>query len=215
MRRLLPLLLLLLAFSEPAAAQWSLGPQVGGLGVGGSITKKTLFGFLSVSEEFSFAPVGTTNLTLRGVEYVLEPKVSGSLLFLNLHPFRGSFALGAGFLVGGYSADAATPDAVRAYVLGDQTYLVEDYGALTGTMKLKGPVPAFMMGWRGSGFNFGVGVALTEPDVELSAAGALATDPAFLADMEKERQQLLNALQVEFLGLRGIPLVRLGWELGL
>jgi len=179
------------------------------------VTQKTLLGFFSVSGEFSFAPVGTTNLTLKGVQYQFEPKVSGSLVMLNLHPFRSNFALGAGFLIGGYSSTVITPEQVRAYVLSDQTYLVDEFGPLSGIMELKGPVPAFMIGWRGSGFNFGVGVALTEPVVELSGSGPRATEAAFMLDLEAERQELLNLLQVEFLGVRGIPLVRLGWELGL
>lgn len=199
----------------PAAGQWSFGPQIGGLGVGGSVTRTTFFRFLSVSGEFGFAPVGATDVTVEGVSYTLEPTVTGGLAMVNLHPFRGSFSLGAGYLLGGYQADAMTPVEDGAYALNGRTYTTDQYGDLTGRFEITGPVPAFMMGWRGGGFNFGVGVALTEPFVSLSADGPQSGEPQFQADLAYERADLEQALQLEFLGLQGVPLVRLGWELGL
>jgi hypothetical protein len=215
MRRLLTLIAFLAVVASPAAAQWSLGPQVGGLGVGGSVTRTTLLGFVSFSGEYSFAPVGATVVNLEGVEYRLEPAVAGGTAFVNLHPFGSSFSLGAGYLFGGYQADAGLPADAGAYVLGGDTYTVDAYGPLTGLFELKGPVPAFMIGWRGAGFNFGLGIALTEAAVSLAASGPLSSEPAFVAALERERLDLQNALQIELFGLSGIPLIRLGWELGL
>ena len=211
-RRLL-LLAALCAAALPASAQWSFGPQVGGFGVGGSVTRSILLGFGSLSGEIGFAPVGTTSVDFEGVSYTLEPSVTGGLAMLNLHPFRSSFSLGAGYLLGGYQADAVSSGA--AYVLDGMTYTTEQYGALEGSMELAGPVPAFMLGWRGAGFNFGVGVALTEPAVELSANGPRSDEAAFQAALAAERMDLEAALQVELFGVQGVPLVRLGWELGL
>ncbi|NNE70774.1 MAG: hypothetical protein HKN29_10490 [Rhodothermales bacterium] len=213
--RFLVLSALFAAAAIPASAQWSFGPQVGGMGVGGSVTRSTLFGFASMSGEYTFAPVGTTNATLEGVRYTLEPTVSGGLAMVNLHPFRSSFSLGAGYLFGGYQADAMTPEDEGAYVLNGNTYTSDQYGDLSGRFEIKGPTLAFMAGWRGSGFNFGVGVALTEPLVTLEANGARSSEPEFQAALDMERMDLENALQFDFLGLQGIPLVRLGWELGL
>ena len=217
MRSLFPLVLIVAAMFAvtPAAAQWSFGPQISGLGVGGSVTRKTFFRFVSVSAEFGLAPVGTTTVTFEGVEYMLEPTVAGGLVMANLHPFRSNFSVGAGYLLGGYSSNAMTPEGAGAYVLNGQTYLVEDYGALQGTMELTGPVPAFMVGWRGSGFNFGLGVALTDPAVSLDAAGPMSGSVNYRADLAQERLDLENALQVGIFGLKGIPMIRLGWELGL
>ena len=200
---------------SPVSAQWSVGPQVGGMGVGGSLTRTTVFGFVSLSGEYTFAPVGTTNATLEGVRYTLEPSVSGGLAMINLHPFRSGFSLGAGYLIGGYQADAMTPVDEGAYVLDGKTYTTDQYGTLSGRMEIRGPSRAFMMGWRGSGFNFGVGVALTEPAVSLSADGASSSEPEFQAALALERADLENALQLDLFGLQGIPLIRLGWELGL
>ncbi|MBO6576241.1 MAG: hypothetical protein JJ896_08645 [Rhodothermales bacterium] len=214
MRRLLFLLILSLC-ALPVAAQWSFGPQIGGLGVGGSVTKKTFFRFLSVSGEFGFAPVGTTNVDFEGNRYTLEPTVSGGLAMASLHPFRSNFALSAGYLIGGYEALAATPEDEGAYVIDGMTYTADQYGKLSGRFELSGPVPALMVGWRGAGFNFGVGVALTEPLVELSADGPRASEAEFQAALERERVDLEEALQLELFGLQGVPLIRLGWELGL
>ncbi|MFT5142423.1 MAG: hypothetical protein ACI80V_000063 [Rhodothermales bacterium] len=215
MRPLLLVLALLVVSALPVAAQWSLGPQVGGLGVGGSVTRTTLLGFVSFSGEYSFAPVGATVVNLEGVEYRLEPTVSGGAAFINLHPLRGNFSVGAGYLFGGYQADAGLPADAGAYVLDGMTYTVDAYGALTGVFELKGPVPAFMIGWRGAGFNFGLGIALTEAAVSLAASGPQSGEPGFVAGLERERLDLVNALNIELLGLSGIPLVRLGWELSL
>jgi hypothetical protein len=201
--------------ASPAAGQWSVGPQVGGMGVGGSVTRTTLLGFASLSVEYTFAPVGTTNLSLEGIRYTLEPSVSGGLAMVNLHPFRSGFSVGAGYLIGGYQADAMTPSDEGAYVLDGKTYTTDQYGTLSGRMELKGPVPAVMVGWRGAGFNFGVGVALTEPLVDLTANGSRASEPEFQAALEQERMDLQSTLQVDILGLQGIPLIRLGWELGI
>lgn len=216
MSKYLVISLVCLALGAPAAqAQWSFGPQVGGLGVGGSVTKTMFFRFLSVSGEYMFAPVGTTNATLEGVRYTLEPSVSGGFAMVNLHPFRSSFSLGAGYLIGGYQADAMTPADEGAYVLDGNTYTTDQYGDLVGRFEIKGPQIALMAGWRGSGFNFGIGVALTEPVVSLEATGPRSSEPAFQSALAQERLDLEQALQFDLFGLHGIPMVRLGWELGL
>ncbi len=215
MRQILLLVVLLMTLAHPAAAQWSVGPQVGGLGVGGSVTRTAFFGYLSLSGEIGLAPVGTTNATIKGVQYALEPTVIGGLLMANLHPFQSSFSVGAGYLLGGYQAAARTPETEGAYALDGTTYTVDQYGPLTGSMELKGPVPAFLIGWRGTGFNFGIGVALTEPFVSLSADGARSGEAGFQSALAAERAEVEEALQLDLFGFRGIPLIRLGWELGL
>jgi hypothetical protein len=184
------------------------------MGVGGSVTRKLVVGFFSASGEIGFAPVGTTNVSLEGVRYTLEPTVTGGLAMLNLHPFRSGFSVGAGYMFGGYTADARTPDDEGAYALDGNTYTVDQYGTLSGRFELRGPVPALMIGWRGSGFNFGVGVSLIEPAVSLSADGTRSMEPDFQAALERERLELEDALQLQLFGFKGIPLVRLGWELG-
>ena len=65
-------------------------------------------------------------------------------------------------------------------------------------------------GWRGNGFNVGAGVAfIGATEVSLEATGRLNNDPQFLADLEREREQLENDLDFP-----AVPFFRLGWQIG-
>ncbi len=203
--------LTLFTMTPSATAQrlFSLGPQVGGMGVGAAAMVK-LGGFLSVSGEFGVLPLNNIDLTESDIDYTVDPNIRGVVLSINWHPLRNNFMLGVGMMFGGYALHGESESLSGTVAVGDDVYTVDDVGTLIGDFTLEGPGPVFSLGWRGNGFNFGLGVALIgATEVSLEATGRLNEDPQFLADLERERKQLENDLDFPF-----VPFLRLGWQFG-
>lgn len=187
-----------------------LGPQVSGLGIGASAQAK--FTQLSVSGEFGFIPINSFTIDSDDIEYDVDTRLGGGLLMLNFHPGVAGIAIGAGVLVGGYSADGDAIELVGEVEIGDGMYQAVELGTLAGEIDFGGPAPAIMLGRRSGGFNLGVGVAFTgSPKFNLNVTGPIADDPQFQADLEVERR---NA-QEELDRIPVLPMVRLGWQFGL
>lgn len=187
----------------------SLGPQVGSMGVGAAAMVK-LGGSLSVSGEFGVLPISAIDLEESGIKYTADPDIRGGVLSINLHPLRNRFTLGVGVMLGGYALHAESESIAGTVEVGDEVYTVDDVGTLVGDFTLEGPGPVFSLGWRGNGFNFGLGVALIgATEVSLEATGRLSDDPEFRADLERERAQLEDDLDFPF-----VPFLRLGWQFG-
>ncbi len=203
----------LLFVAGTAGAQiprFSIGPEINGLGVGGSASLG-MGGFFSLSAEFGFIPIGDITLTEGDIDYTASPDIAGGVIAVNLHPLRNRFSVGVGLFAGGYAGDVVSESLSGTVEVGGQTYTVEDVGMLTGRFSLKGPGPIVMAGWRGKGFNFGVGLAfLGDPDIDLGATGRLQNDAAFRAELEKERQQIQDDAKLSML-----PFFRLGYQFGL
>ncbi|GEM_PF-4246892 len=211
-RMLLVMGLAMLTMTPSASAQRlvSVGPQVGSMGVGAAAMLK-LGGFLSVSGEFGVLPIGAIDLEESGIRYTADPDIRGGVLSVNLHPLGNRFMLGVGVMLGGYALHAESESISGTVEVGDEVYTVDDVGTLMGDFTLEGPGPVFSLGWRGNGFNFGLGVALIgATEVALDATGRLSDDPQFRADLERERAQLEDDLDFPV-----VPFFRLGWQLGI
>jgi len=82
--------------------------------------------------------------------------------------------------------------------IGDDEYDWNQIGTLSGGIEIDQVAPYVGIGWgnplthhRRWGFTCDFGVAfISSPDVSLSADGTLASDPAFKANLEKERNNL-------------------------
>ena len=87
--------------------------------------------------------------------------------------------------------------------IGDTDYTPAQVGTLSGDVEIDGIAPYIGIGWgdpmdrsKRWGFYCDFGVVFTDsPDVTLSANGTLASDPAFQANLAKERNEIEDDLE--------------------
>lgn len=215
--RFVPALILIAvstAFTTPALSQvsFSIGPQIStlGLGVSGEIRLMRIVG---ISAEHNFTPISTISRSGFNSTFSVEPELGGSMVMIMLHPTGGKFALGAGIMAGGLTAEgimALDPNAGAEISLGDGSYPASQIGALVGSLEYGKTQPAFLLGWAGRGFNFLIGAAIATPTATIEATGALKNNPTFTADLDREVSDLEDNLKL----VPVYPYIRLGWHLG-
>lgn len=148
------------------------------------------------------------------VEYELGVNFDSMSGLIDWYIFDDSFHLTGGV----YSLNHeicldATP--TGSVEIGDITYSYSDAGMLRGKAEVDGTSPYFGIGWgnpmqsnRRWGFTLDLGVIFTDsPDVTLNSyGGALSTDSAFLAELEKERKKIEDDLD----SIKFYPVATLG-----
>jgi hypothetical protein len=98
--------------------------------------------------------------------------------------------------------------------LGDNTYDYEQLGTLKGRLEMDHIAPYVGIGWGNPfssdsrlGYTCDFGVAfMNAPNVSLSANGTASSQPGFMADLEKERKDLEDDLDV----LKIYPVISVG-----
>ena len=66
------------------------------------------------------------------------------------------------------------------------------------------------MGWRGSGFNFGLGLAfIKDTEVTLDATGPINSDTFFRSQINRELKDIRNELLYY-----AVPIFRIGYQFG-
>ncbi len=202
--------MLLIGVCHVSAQQVSLGPQLTGLGVGGSASVR-LADRVSVSADFGFVPVGDITFDADDIEYSINPDVIGGFLGVNIHPLGNNFSIGAGLFLGGYSGDASSKSLTATVQIGNGEYEAAQIGSLVGEIDWKGPAPAVMLGLRGKGFNVGLGIAFTgPPDFDIDATGPIRNDPSFRNDLDIEIEDARDDVEI----VTFLPLFRIGYEFG-
>lgn len=152
--------------------------------------------------------------TIDGIDYEADLDLKSSALFLDWHPFKGTFHLTVGYVNSGSELNAmATP--VGAVDIGGNTYdgSLIDF-TLNGTVDL-GSGPYIGLGWgnvpaAGLGFTFEVGaVQQGTPDASLRVSGA---DAGLInqADVDQEERNMQDDLDKFEL----YPVVSLGISYG-
>ena len=210
-RRTFAALVLASLLSSTAWAQsggLSLGPQINGFGVGASASY-ALSDLLSLSAEFGFIPLGEIDVSIEGIDYSISPDISGAIIGVHLHPFKSSPSIGVGLVLGKYSADAETGQLTEPIEIGDTEFDPSDVGSLEGDFVMDGVWPALMIGFRGAGFNFGLGIAFNDrPDINAEATGSINGNPFFEGEKEKEIEQIREYFDA-------IGLIRIGYQFGI
>lgn len=199
--------------TTPSVAQTtiSLGPQVTtmGFGLGLSVRPTDRIG---LSAEYNFYPIQEITEEDLGSTFRYDPDIQGGLLMVTLHPFGGSFGLGAGVQIGGASAKGELEFSPGDLLeIGDNEYTSNQLESFTADFKYGHLKPAFMLGWMGRGFNFSFGVALASPELEMEATGLIADQPQFQADLQAEEDRFNDDAG----SIPVYPLLRLGWQIGL
>jgi len=179
--------------------RFAISPQVSTSGPGAElITKLTSnINFRLGVHGVSFDLDGTES----DIDYDFEVDLFSFSGLVDWHVFGNSFRITGGIVVNESEIDLEAEPAASLEI-GDTTYTAAQIASLTGNLGFDSIAPYVGIGWGNPftskkrwGFMFDLGVAFTGPaDLDLSASGPLAGDPAFLADLERERQDVEDDL---------------------
>jgi hypothetical protein len=141
------------------------------------------------------------NGTEDDIEYDFELDLMSLGVFLDWHPFEGSFRLTGGVIYNGNSLDS-TAQSAATYEIGDQTYTGNQIGTLNGEIDFNDFAPYAGLGWntafgkdRHWGFIFELGVMFQgSPEADLTATGPIASQPDFMTELAKEEDNLQDDL---------------------
>ena len=182
------------AQAQDMPANFSVGVTGGSLGIGpeaGLRVNRTL----GVRANASFLDF-THDFDVNDIDYTGKVKLESYGANIDLYPFDNGFRLSAGFRIDrnkvGVSATPAGPVSV-----GDATFTPGQIGTLAGNVKANDVAPTLTLGYAGGltkGIKFGVDAGAMfqgDPTVgPLTSSGSLATDPNFITQLNKERQDI-------------------------
>ena len=149
-----------------------------------------------------------------GIEYDGKLALQSYYATANFHFPVSPFRITAGAFANGNEIQMTSVSTAGVEIGGNPAYTETDIGTLTSTASFDSFAP-----YLGVGFDFDIvgkfGLALDfgvlwqgEPSVALTADGLLASDPAFLADLDNERL----ALEDEFKDLKAYPVISVGFN---
>ncbi|GMR17443.1 MAG: hypothetical protein BMS9Abin32_547 [Gammaproteobacteria bacterium] len=200
---------LLLGNTASADSNFWLGGKIGTLGIGLEATWRPVrwFDFRVGGNRFDYKETGSQ----AGVNYDATLKLNTYYATMNfrfpLSPFR--------ITVGGYSNQNSIEMVSingTSFDIGGTTFSAADVGTLRSETTFDSTSPYLgagfdftMFGKLGLNMDFGV-LWQGDPKVSLTGDGLLASDPAFLAQLEIERSQLMNEVDA----LKAYPVVSIG-----
>lgn len=132
------------------------------------------------------------------ISYQGDLKLSTSALYLDYHVFSGAFRLTAGVDFGGMKAELnAKPSAGGTYTVNGNTYIAGAGDRIDASIKYPSAMPYLGLGWglgdfSHSGFRFGLdlGANIGKPTAQVTASGAMTSDPQFNSDLNEENRKL-------------------------
>jgi len=174
--------------------------KAGTLGLGGELTTGVTS---DINARFGLNTLGFDfDDEFEDVEYDVDMDFSSFSALIDWHVFSGSFRVTAGLLSLDHELGLdATPG--ENVDIGGTEYTPAQVGTLSGDAEIDGVAPYIGIGWgdpmdrsKKWGLYCDLGVAFTDsPDVSLSANGTLASDPAFQADLARERKDIEDDLE--------------------
>ena len=160
-----------------------------------------------VSFALSYGVLGYDYNNVKGYKsrYDYDVDMSNLAAVVNWHPMSGHFHLTAGAILFDHKYDVtARPRNGKSFEIGDHNYDNSQISSVTGKIDTGSKLAPYIgAGWT---WNFGhsgfslitnVGLMFTRGyDTKLTATGPVANDPVFLADLQKEREDLNDAMKV-------------------
>jgi len=203
-----------LAFTEWGYAdsgRFAVTGKVSTLGLGGEVTipiVPNLNTRLGINA-FGYDYRGTEG----DIKYDLDLQLRSFSGLLDWHPFAGSFRLSGGLLVN-QNELSAQARFTTDQLIGGTIYRPAQIGTLRGSIGFDDLAPYVGIGWGNAvgedkrwRFVIDLGVVFQgSPRVSLTADGLLAADPAFQADLARERKELAEGLDA----FRFYPVVAFG-----
>jgi hypothetical protein len=184
------------------AGEVSLGVAASTLGVGAEVgySFNDHLALRGGGYAFSYSDNGEEG----GIEYDGDLELRSGGLFLDWHPFGGSFTLTGGVLANGNEVDATgEPGPGDIYDIGGITFTSAEVGRLGAEADFDSVAPYLGVGWRSRGGEdggFGVSIDLGvlfqgSPDVSLdSSGGTLSGDSNLQQALRQEENELEDDL---------------------
>ncbi len=195
------------ADATDAPSRFALGVKAGTLGAG-------FEGTFGISERFNVR-AGINNYSRKfedtesDIRYDATLDLKNAGVFLDWHPFAGTFRLSAGLINNRNGIHlSATPTANQQ--IGSTTYTPAQIGTLTGDVTFKKNAPYLGIGWgnavnKGSpfGFNFELGVAKQgSPKVKLTSSNSTVSQ----SDLDSEAR----SAETDLGDFKSYPVISLG-----
>ncbi len=183
-----------------AFADFSIGAKVGtgGTGLEASYHFDRQFAMRATAGTFTYRDVREVS----DINYEYDLALNGGALLLDIAPKGRGFYMTGGVFINA-TVFEATAEIVDNITVGRTTYTAADVGDLSGDVDFNPIAPYIGLGWRWRanqpGISLGIEAGLLfqgQGDVELTATGPIATDPGFLADLERETDELEDKLGV-------------------
>jgi len=187
-----------------AFEDWAIGAKAGTLGIGGELTTSLLpdvhlrGGVQGLGFDFQ-AEFGD-------IDYDVDVDLFNPMLVLDWYPFSGKFRVSAGIVFNNSDIrlDATSSQPIE---IGGSVYNPADIGSIRGESDFDGVAPYIGIGFGNPlssdgrwGFMTEAGVAfIGSPNVKLRATGPFANNPALLADLAQEEEQIeddLDAIRI-------------------
>lgn len=198
----LSLVVLVLCSTSLYAKTLSLGLKASTLGAGPEV-EVSFLDFLGVRGGLNYWKYNYDG-TKDDIDYKFKLKLNSVPVFLDIHPFKGSFRLTGGVLINRNKLDANAEIATGTkYEIGDQKFDGSEIGKLKGKITFNDTAPYAGLGWDTSfgrdkawGFIMDLGVVFSgSPKVDLSASGGTkSNDPTFLSELAKEEDNMQDDL---------------------
>ena len=195
-----------------ATAQVAVG---GGIGTTGGVIEGQ-YGFndyVTVRGNFNTFTYGIDE-DYEDVEYDADLDLSNFGAFVDLHPFANSFMVTGGAYFGDKKIEG-TGRPTQAVQIGNTVYTPAQIGTLSLDAAADDTAPFIGIGWDNTfrttgnwGFKIIGGAMFSgEPDVELkSNGGVFSNDPTFLAELEREEQNIREDIE----DFKVYPVVQVG-----
>lgn len=206
----LPISVLTPSAAAAAFDDLSAGAGVSTLGYGVDLNSQ-------FSDRFS-ATIGYNAFSIDGdeetddVSYRGDLKSNNTSLKLNWHPLAGGFHVSVGVVVGDIrAAVTGSPRADGVYEFNGVQYNAADVGQLHGRVEIKDQVAPYVgLGYRSRGEGLGffgeLGVISAKTSTRLTATG-LAGNAQFRDDLEQERRQLEDKIDLNLYPVLGLGLI--------
>ena len=138
------------------------------------------------------------NSSIGDVEYEVDVKWASAPILADWHPFGNNFRISGGAL---YNRNRGNLDARlnKTQKIGENYYTSEEIGALSGTVNFRNFAPYIGIGFGNAAghadarlnFAFDLGIMFQgTPGIGLSANGTKSQDPAFIANLLEEENDL-------------------------
>jgi len=197
-----------------AQTKTALIPHGGSLGLGVDFS-------VAISERVSFRGGAnfqpyTVESEISDADFELDLPTPSFMATVDLHPGGRAFRFSAGAVYFGsdLELDAVLDENIE---IGNNEYTPAEVGTLSGTFVTNAMAPYLGIGLGNvgsgsSGFFFDFGFAFHgTPDVELTASGPIASDPAFQADLDLE----IDEIRDDASRLKAYPVLSFGAHIAL
>jgi hypothetical protein len=184
-----------------------------GLGVDGSLGLTPQFGVRAGINVQPWQP----EAEFEDIDFELDLPSPSFVGFVDWYPAGGGFRLTGGAVL--FTNDTEVRGRPAEPVeIGDQSYTPEQIGTLSGEFVTEDLAPYLGIGFgrlggrRGVGFTLDLGLAFQgKPDVQLSAAGPLASQPEFQSNLREEEE----AIEGDAEWFRFYPVASIGVVIGI